>query len=85
MDEIVRRIEQLRMARGISVSEMCAKMGPNYERWDWSRKVRRELSEFTVGELGVIADILQAPLGWPFLDASAGAAIEALLERSGKK
>lgn len=35
----------------------------------FSRKMNRNRSEFTLDELGAIADFFNAPPGWPILDA----------------
>ena len=35
----------------------------------FSRKIRMSRSEFTLDELGAIADYFEAPQGWPIVDA----------------
>jgi hypothetical protein len=71
---IAARVEARRRAKGIEVKAICAEIG--MEKWDWSRKVRLDNSSFSIAELSKIAEILDAPPGWPFLDESLGMMIE---------
>lgn len=55
----------LRKKRGLSIRECCAALG--IKKWDYSRKVRLDTSRFTVEELGLLADLFEAPPGWSFV------------------
>jgi hypothetical protein len=65
MREIAARVDRRRKQRGVTAKELYVDLG--LERWDWSKKIRNAGSSFTVEELGRIADLLDAPPGWPFL------------------
>lgn len=71
--EIGARIDKRRRQRKLAVKEICADLG--LAKWDWSRKVRRDGSAFTIEECGRIADLLDAPPGWPFLPEEVGEAL----------
>ena len=72
--EIAARVEKRRKAKRMEVKALCAELG--IEKWDWSRKVRLDRSAFTIAELGKIADILEAPPGWPFVAEEVGELLE---------
>lgn len=74
--EIAARVEALRRARGVEIKRICADLG--MEKWDWSRKVRLDRSSFTIEELGKIAELLKAPMGWPFIPIEVGEILERL-------
>jgi hypothetical protein len=76
---IAARVEARRRAKRVEVKAMCADLG--IEKWDWSRKVRLDNSSFSIAELSRIAEILDAPPGWPFLDESLGLLIEMAARR----
>jgi hypothetical protein len=76
--EISARVEKLRRDRGVEVKEICAAIG--LEKWDWSRKVRLDRSTFSIRELGLIADYLDAPTGWPFVAPEVGQLLDRLLK-----
>lgn len=76
--EISARVEKLRRDRGVEVKEICAAVG--LEKWDWSRKVRLDRSSFSIQELGLIADYLDAPTGWPFVALEVGMLLDRLLK-----
>jgi hypothetical protein len=63
--EITARVDKLRRQRSVPAKVIYADLG--MDRWDWSRKVRQAGSSFTIEELGRIADLLDAPAGWPFI------------------
>ncbi len=75
--EIAARIDKRRRQRGLSVRAMCETVG--LQRWDWSRKVRLDGSSFTLDEIGRIADVLEAPPGWPFLPEEIGEMVRHLV------
>lgn len=81
--EIAVRIEKRRVARNVEVKEICAAIG--MEKWDWSRKVRLDRSEFYLGEIGRIADFLDGPLGWPMIPEEVGALLEKLVAKAPTK
>lgn len=62
--EIALRVERAREGAGLSVKELADKAGVGV--WAWYKRGSGD-TPFTVEELGRIADILDAPLGWPFL------------------
>lgn len=76
MLEIARRVERERVTRGVEVKTVCADIGMGKD--EWSRKVRATRSTFSVMELGILADLWACPVGWPFVDAERGKALEAL-------
>lgn len=51
----------------IQNKELAAAIGMSDDVF--SRKLRRSRSEFSLDELGAIADFFSAPAGWPVLDA----------------
>jgi hypothetical protein len=77
--EIARRVERARAKRDIPVKAIAQDVWPHRgdeARFDWYKKANLRGSQFTIEELGRIADILDAPPGWPFLPwevASGGA------------
>jgi hypothetical protein len=76
--EIAARVEKLRRDRGVEVKAICAAIG--LEKWDWSRKVRLDRSSFSIAELGLIADYLDAPTGWPFVATEVGQLLDRLIK-----
>lgn len=67
---IARRVETLRRDRGLSIKEVALKVWPHQgddARHSWSKKCSGKGSAWTIEELGVAADALDAPPGWPFL------------------
>lgn len=73
MREIGARIDRRRRQLRREVKEVCAEMG--LQRWDWSRKVRTDGSFFTIEECGFLADLFDAPVGWPFVAEEVGEAL----------
>ena len=71
---IAARVDARRRAMNVEVKQMCAELG--IEKWDWSRKIRGDRSSFSISELSKIADLLQAPTGWPFVDEQIGQILE---------
>jgi hypothetical protein len=63
--EIAARVEKRRKQRKVAAKALYGDL--HLAKWDWSKKVRNKGSSFTVAELGLIADLLDAPPGWPFL------------------
>lgn len=76
MREIGARVDKRRRQLGREVKDVCAEMG--IKKWDWSRKVRADGSSFTVEECGFLADLFEAPPGWPFISEDLGEAIRRL-------
>lgn len=76
---ITSRIKHRMEAQGVPVKVMCDVLG--IERWDWSRKVNITDSSFNYREISLIADRLDAPVGWPFIDEALSELFEAYLER----
>ena len=74
--EIAARVDKRRKARGVEIKALCAELG--IEKWDWSRKIRLDRSAFTIAELGKLADILEAPTGWPFIAEEVGMILDRL-------
>jgi hypothetical protein len=68
--EIGARIDKRRRQLGREVKDVIAEM--RIQKWDWSRKVRADGSAFTIEECGFLADLFDAPPGWPFLSEEAG-------------
>lgn len=67
---IAARVEARRRVRRVEVKQICAELG--MEKWDWSRKVRNDRSSFSIAELSRIAELLEGPTGWPFVDEQIG-------------
>lgn len=63
---IIERIEKARSRLGLSTRELAARAG--LEGSAWYRKMRQTGSSFTLEEFGRIADALDAPEGWPFVE-----------------
>ena len=78
MELATRRIEDLRLQRGLTASELARRIG--LPKHPFSRKVRIEGSTFSVEELGLIADALEAPPGWPFLEPEMGELLAASMK-----
>ncbi len=65
-DVIARRVEMARQKRGMLVKDLAEAAG--LQMWAWYKKSRRANSTFTLAELSAIADALDAPEGWPFVE-----------------
>lgn len=72
--EATGRIRDLMRARGVKPPAIYERLGMH--RRTWSKKINLTGSEFTLNELGLIADALDAPTGWPILDRLTGEAID---------
>ena len=72
-DEIAARVEQARVRQGMQVKDLCAaaRLAP----FAWYKKTRRSGSTFTLDELSAIAEALDAPPGWPFVEREVGEAM----------
>ena len=64
--QIVERIEEAREKRGRSTKALGEAVGLSGSAW--YRKLHRRGSTFTLEEFGSIAEALDAPEGWPFVE-----------------
>lgn len=84
MSQILDRIEHLRHKRRLQRKDIAISVGISEAQF--SKKMRQHLSTFTLEEIGAIADVLEAPPGWPFLDTESTdllAAVQAFLAKRG--
>ena len=65
-DVIAERVECARQKSGMLVKDLAA--AADLQTWAWYKKSRRLGSTFTLDELSAIADALNAPEGWPFVE-----------------
>jgi hypothetical protein len=65
-EQIVRRVEEHRARVGMPAKQLYEAVGLSGDKW--YRKVRGQGSTFTLDEFGAIADVLEAPEGWPFVE-----------------
>lgn len=63
---IVERIRAAQQAAGRSTLDLCSAAGIAPSAW--YRKSLRRGSSFSLDELASIAEALDAPAGWPFID-----------------
>lgn len=77
MREICARVERRRRERKLEAKQAAGILG--LKKWDWSRKVNNKGSTFTLAELAILADALEAPTGWPFVDERLGHALDQLI------
>ena len=69
-EDIAKAVDRLRIDKGLSVKEVAMQVWPQQgdgARHTWSKKTARRGSDWTFEEIGVVADVLNAPPGWPFL------------------
>lgn len=81
--EIGARVDKRRRKLKIPVKVAAAAIG--VEKWDWSRKIRAVGSQVYITECGVLADLFDAPLGWPFVPEEAYQSQPAQAERQTPK
>lgn len=71
--EVGAAVDKTRRQANRTVKECCDAI--QCQKWDWSRKARGVGSQFTVEELGVLADLFDAPPGWPLLSPDVARAL----------
>ncbi len=80
--EVAHRIDRLRLKRRLSIKEVAICVWPHQgdgARHSYSKKNARRGSDWSIEEIGVVADLLSAPPGWPFIDDATAAGLERLL------
>lgn len=77
--EISDRIEQMRIARGLTAKQVYMALG--MEKWNWSRKINTKVP-FDLDDIARVAEFFEAPPGWPFIDDKSAYALQQL-ERLG--
>jgi transcriptional regulator with XRE-family HTH domain len=65
-EAVTERIEKARKKLGITNKEVAERVGIPLDRW--SRKMRGAGNSFTLAEIAAVADALESPAGWPFVD-----------------
>lgn len=65
-EQIVQRVERAREEKAISTKALAEQVGITGSAW--YRKLRDNGSRFTLDEFGAIAEALDAPEGWPFVE-----------------
>lgn len=77
--DIAKAMERKRVDLGLTV-EAAADLAGMKTKWSWYDRSSGR-SPFTVEEIGLFAAAIEAPLGWPFIEWSAGKWLEAELAR----
>jgi transcriptional regulator with XRE-family HTH domain len=65
-EAVAERIDRARKQLGLTNKELAGKVG--ILEASWSRKMRGQGNTFTLTEIAAVADALEAPAGWPFVD-----------------
>jgi transcriptional regulator with XRE-family HTH domain len=81
-EEIVARIERRREARGVTIKHLLGVL--DIDEGSYSRKVNLSRSHFHMHELSALAEELDAPIGWPFIDEDLAEHLERYLKRTDK-
>lgn len=68
--EITVRVDRLRAKRGVEAKDIYTLLG--IDKSTWSNKMKMKRSALSIVEVGIIADFLDAPTGWPFIDERFG-------------
>jgi transcriptional regulator with XRE-family HTH domain len=75
--EITARVERARKALGISAAQAAERCGFG-ARFAWYKKVALKESEFSIADLGRVAEAFGMPAPWPFVEFEDAAALELL-------
>lgn len=76
-----------RIKRRVEASEIPAKALYDLlgiEKWVWSKKINFNESSFNYREISILADTLDAPVGWPFIDDDWAEDFQAYMDRRKK-
>ncbi len=76
--DVCQRIESMREKLGLMQKDVAAAIGALESQY--SKKIRNHLSSFTVDEIGAVAELFQAPPGWPFIDEESARLLLAVQE-----
>jgi len=77
--DIAKSMERKRVDLGLTV-EAASDLAGMKTKWSWYDKAGGR-SPFTLEEIGLFAAAVEAPLGWPFIEWSAGKWLEAELAK----